>query len=158
MKATKSSTFRLSSSNYPFKLRGQLFRKRPSFTPNTFFHSLSATISKNTNLWEFRVPRRPGVNFINTWHLHFSYKSERSSFFLVTFWLCNFLAPKYWQKKCALNVDEIGVNFTNIIMSSFYALMSQKCKKTTDDLAVFFVHLGSVSVKVAHKMLMKLNQ
>jgi hypothetical protein len=30
-----------------------------------------------------------------------------SSFPLVTFWLRNFLAPKYWQKKLVLNVVEI---------------------------------------------------
>jgi len=81
-----------------------------------------------------------------------------AAFFRLHFGFVIFWRQNIGKKKCALNVDEIGVNFTNIIMSSFYALMSQKCKKTTDDLAVFFVHLGSVSVKVAHKMLMKLNQ
>jgi len=44
-------------------------------------------------------------------HANFLYESALRSFSLVTFWLCNFLAQKYWLKnigtKDAKNVDEI---------------------------------------------------
>jgi len=40
-----------------------------------------------------------GVNFINILSAHFSYKSELSSFSLITVLLCDFLAKGYWQKK-----------------------------------------------------------
>jgi hypothetical protein len=40
---------------------------------------------------------------------------------------------------------------------SFYACKSEKRKKDTDDLTVFFARLGSVCVKAARKTLNKLN-
>jgi len=39
-----------------------------------------------------------GVNFINILCSNFLYKSALRSFSLVKFWLCNFLAQKYWRK------------------------------------------------------------
>ena len=47
------------------------------------------------------------------------------------------------------------VNFINVFTRSFYACRSQKRKKLLE-LTVFFAPLGSASVKVARKMLMKL--
>jgi len=47
-----------------------------------------------------------------------------------------------------------GVNFTNIFTLSFYARRSRKRKKT-DDLTVFFMLLGTASVKAVHRTLMK---
>jgi len=49
-----------------------------------------------------------------------------------------------------------GVNFTNCSMSSLYAHISQKCKKTHWWLDCLFVLLGSARVTAAHKMLVKL--
>ncbi len=49
-----------------------------------------------------------------------------------------------------------GLNFTNIFKLSFYARRSRKRKKT-DDLTVFFMLLGSVSVKAVRRTLMKLS-
>ena len=48
-----------------------------------------------------------------------------------------------------------GVNFTNVFTSSFYSSRSQKKKKLLD-LTVFFALLGSVYVRAALKMLVKL--
>jgi len=48
------------------------------------------------------------------------------------------------------------VRFHQSFMSSFYESRSQKRKKDTDDLNVFFAHLGSAPIKAARKMLMKL--
>ena len=47
------------------------------------------------------------------------------------------------------------VNFIYMFMSSFYACRSQKCKKLIE-LTLFFAVLGSVHVKAARKMLVKL--
>jgi len=47
------------------------------------------------------VIRKACVNFINILHKNFLYKSALRSFSLVTFWLCNFLAQKYWYKICS---------------------------------------------------------
>ena len=48
-----------------------------------------------------------------------------------------------------------GVNFINVFTSSFHACRSEKCKKLLD-LTVLFALLGSVHLKAAHKMLVKL--
>jgi hypothetical protein len=42
--------------------------------------------------------RREGVNFINILRSNFLYESASSSFSLVTFWLCNFLAQTIGAK------------------------------------------------------------
>ncbi len=47
-----------------------------------------------------------------------------------------------------------GLNLTNIFTLSFYARRSRKCKNT-DNLTVFFTHLGSSRVKVVRRKLMK---
>ena len=46
-----------------------------------------------------------------------------------------------------------GVNFINVFMGSFYACRSQKRKKLLE--LTVFLHLGSVSIKAAHKMMVK---
>jgi len=43
----------------------------------------------------------PGVNFINILLKPFLYKSALRSFFLITVWLCNFLAQEYQLKSCS---------------------------------------------------------
>jgi len=43
----------------------------------------------------------PGVNFINILRPLFLYESILGSFSLVTVWLWNFLAKKYWRKSCS---------------------------------------------------------
>jgi hypothetical protein len=48
------------------------------------------------------------VNFINILLEPFLYESVLRLFSLVTGWLCNFLAQKYWHKSCSYNVDEIN--------------------------------------------------
>ncbi len=48
-----------------------------------------------------------------------------------------------------------GVNFTNTFTLSFYARRSRK-RKNTDNLTVFFTHLGSSRVKAVCRKLMKL--
>ncbi len=55
----------------------------------------------------FQPGKIRGVNFINILCSNLLPKSASSSFSLVTFWLCNFLAQKYWRKSLTLNVDEI---------------------------------------------------
>ena len=52
-------------------------------------------------------------------------------------------------------IETPGVNFINVFMHSFYAHRSQNCKKLLD-LTVSFALLGSVCVKAARKMLVKL--
>jgi len=52
----------------------------------------------------------------------------------------------YYSKWCA--------NFTNIFTLSFYARRSRK-RKNTDNLTVFFTHLGSSRVKAARRKFMK---
>ncbi len=46
-----------------------------------------------------------------------------------------------------------GVNFINILCAAF-TCEDPKVQKDTDNLTVFFVFLGSASIKAAHKMLM----
>ena len=41
------------------------------------------------------------VNFINTLHAPFLYKSALQSFSLITVWLCDFLAKEYQRKCCS---------------------------------------------------------
>ncbi len=48
-----------------------------------------------------------------------------------------------------------GVNFINILQSAFMCSDPESAKKT-DGLTVFFVLLGSLCIKVARKMLVKL--
>jgi hypothetical protein len=45
---------------------------------------------------------KPAVNFINILGANFLYQSALTSFFLLTFWLCNFLTQKA-QVKCWWN-------------------------------------------------------
>ncbi len=47
-------------------------------------------------LYDLEIGKCPSVNFINILSANFLYKSAASSFSLITFWLCNFLAQKYW--------------------------------------------------------------
>jgi len=49
-----------------------------------------------------------------------------------------------------------GVNFTTILHATF-TREDPKSAKNTDDLAVFFVHLGSALVRALNNMLVKLN-
>ena len=48
-----------------------------------------------------------------------------------------------------------GVNFINVVMRSFYTRISHRRKKLRD-WTVFFLLLGSLRVKAAHKMLVNL--
>jgi len=43
------------------------------------------------------------VDFINIFERNFGSKNYKAAF-----WVWNFLAPKYWRKKCVQNVDEIA--------------------------------------------------
>jgi len=52
------------------------------------------------------------VNFINILPANFLYKSALGSFFLVTVWLCNFLAQKYWQKAARKMLMELTLSQT----------------------------------------------
>ncbi len=47
-----------------------------------------------------------------------------------------------------------GVNFNNVLLKAFLHA-DPKSTKNTDSLAVFFMLLGSLQVKSAHKMLAK---
>jgi len=78
-------------------------------------------------------------------------------FSVQTVWVCNFLAKGNQNKSYIWNVGEIDFRdqFHQRSMSSFYAHRSQKHKKTVN-LSVFFAILGSVCVKAACRMLMKL--
>jgi len=49
-----------------------------------------------------------------------------------------------------------GVDFTNMFALSSYTHMSQKAQKDTYGLTVSFEYLGSLGVKAAHKILLKL--
>ncbi len=75
--------------------------------------------------------------------------------FLVTYWLCK----KIVQKLAHLTLMKLtaGLNFTNILTLSFYTRRSQKCKKMTTQLTVFFMLLDSTSVKDVCRTLMKLS-
>jgi len=44
----------------------------------------------------------------------FLYESANHIFSLVTFWLCNFLAQKYWCKRGVQNVDEIDTLYKKL--------------------------------------------
>ena len=60
--------------------------------------------------------------------------------------------PDLLSKTCAART---GVNFTNVFTSSFYACRSQKRKKDSQVMQLFAL-LGSLRVKAARKMLVKL--
>ncbi len=70
---------------------------------------------------------------------------------------------KELQKKCLTIALKIlgskaahGVDFINILPTAFKHVQIPKVQKKTDNLAVFFALLGSVHVKSAHRMMMKL--
>jgi hypothetical protein len=43
----------------------------------------------------------PGVNFNNILRAAFSYESFLRHFYVVTIWVCNFLAKGFWRKGCS---------------------------------------------------------
>jgi len=43
----------------------------------------------------------PGVNFTNILRAAFSYESFLRSFYVLTIWVCNFLAKGFWRKSCS---------------------------------------------------------
>jgi hypothetical protein len=47
------------------------------------------------------------VNFTNILQAAFSYKSFLRSFYVLSIWVCNFLAQGFWHKSCTKNVGEI---------------------------------------------------
>ena len=46
----------------------------------------------------FIIQMQPCVNFTNILRAAFSYKSVLHSFYILTVWVCNFLAKENWQK------------------------------------------------------------
>jgi hypothetical protein len=42
-----------------------------------------------------------GVNFTNILRAAFLYKSFLHSFYVLTIWVCNFLAKGFWRKSCS---------------------------------------------------------
>jgi len=42
-----------------------------------------------------------GVNFTNILQAAFLYKSSLRSFYVLTIWICNFLAKGFWHKSCS---------------------------------------------------------
>ncbi len=72
------------------------------------FSSYVLALSKNLyekcahmTLMKFTIGRSSGLNSISSSFCArvFLYESALCSFSLVTFWLCNFLAQKYWRKR-----------------------------------------------------------
>ena len=49
----------------------------------------------------------PGINFNNILRAAFSYESFLRSFYVLTIWVCNFLAKGFWRKSCSQNDGEI---------------------------------------------------
>ncbi len=70
-------------------------------------------------------------------------------FYLVTVWLWNFLAQKYWRKSCSLNVDKIDYFRRQFpqCFTMFYVHRSQKRKNVQLSHQYLFTLLGSASVK-----------
>jgi hypothetical protein len=44
---------------------------------------------------------RPSVNLTNILGAAFPYESFLRSFYVLTIWVCNFLAKGFWQKSCS---------------------------------------------------------
>ena len=67
------------------------------------------------------------------------------------------IAAEVWLKLAEIKLKKMryGVHFINVFRHSFYLSRSRKCKKLLD-LTVFFVLLGSASIKAAHKIMVKL--
>jgi hypothetical protein len=49
----------------------------------------------------FKLNPTPGVNFTNILQAAFSYESFLCSFYVLTIWVCNFLAEGFWRKSCS---------------------------------------------------------
>jgi hypothetical protein len=47
------------------------------------------------------TPRRSGVNFTNILRAVFLYGSFFAKLYLLTIWVCNFLAKEFWRKSCS---------------------------------------------------------
>jgi len=79
------------------------------------------------------------VNFINILSARFLYKSELSSFSLITFGF-----EIFWRQNIGKNITHkmltkstpYGVDFPNVVRAAF-ALPDPKSAKDTDDLTVF---------------------
>jgi hypothetical protein len=54
-----------------------------------------------------------GVNFTNIFQAAFSYESFLCSFYVLTIWVCNFLAKGFWQKTAHKMLVKLtpGINF-----------------------------------------------
>jgi len=63
--------------------------------------------------------------------------------------------PPVWTSPF-IDLSLSWVQYNQHYTSSFYACRSRKCKKTLMTWMSFFAHLGSLRVKAAHKLLMKL--
>ncbi len=75
------------------------FKQITHFNKITTFRSISKSLNicfLDCFYWQLSLS---GVDFINILRTRFSYKNALRSFSLVMFWLYNFLAKKYWQKK-----------------------------------------------------------
>jgi len=59
---------------------------------------------------------------------------------------------RIFNRSASVALGPTGANFINVLQAGFIRANPESAKKT-DDLTVFFVLLGSVSVKAAHKML-----
>jgi hypothetical protein len=70
--------------------------------------------------------------------------------------MINALSPHFFQLEDPLGNRSSVVNFINNIQTAF-SCSDPKCVKKTDNFTVFFVLLGSTSVKAACRTLMKLN-
>jgi len=84
-------------------------------------------------------------------------KSTKHSLYF-SLYISLYLSPSHSLHLAVLflsNYRSLG-QFHQHFTSSFYLCRSKKRKKDTDDLAVFFILLGSAFVKAARKMLLKL--
>jgi hypothetical protein len=50
---------------------------------------------------QWRLQHLPGVDFINNLRAAFLYESSLHSFYVLTIWVCNFLAKGFWSKSCS---------------------------------------------------------
>jgi hypothetical protein len=65
-----------------------------------------------------KTSETPGVNFTNILRAAFSYKSFLRSFYLLTIWVCNFLAKGFCKKASHEMMVKLtpGVNFISILL------------------------------------------
>jgi len=107
---------------HDFRPSSQLPFQRVFYSSFSAFSSSSESVFTRNERKKGTEIRLSGVDFINILRANFLYESALAIFFLVTFWLWNFLAKKYGPIVLSKMLMKLtpGVYFIIILRSTFY--------------------------------------